>query len=235
MDIETARKVLGVSSNTSPDEIKARYRNLVLIYHPDMTGGNTEQFMEICLAYMTLKGKQGGNKSLEEAAQALHLKDQINSNIQLIYKEYLTYKNDLYSEVEQYLKAVILSASSTTDLKKVLEGQVKEYLVEVSAQLEEYIKEATKSSSKQKLFLFNLFKSIYQKRRQLWLLNLYREPVVLVTSALQVARPFLKLPEVQAAYPVLGNIASVWWAPYALAVFVIIYLIIQYLQHFPES
>jgi hypothetical protein len=58
-----ARKVLGVSSNASAEEISAAYRSLAQLYHPDKVSGlapefqtiATERMKEINAAYETLK------------------------------------------------------------------------------------------------------------------------------------------------------------------------------------
>jgi len=50
-------KILGVSKNTSDDEIKKSYRKLAHKYHPDKTGGNEVKFKEINEAYQVLSDK----------------------------------------------------------------------------------------------------------------------------------------------------------------------------------
>ncbi len=47
-------KILGVSDNTGPDEIKKAYRNLAFRYHPDKSTGNEEMMKEINEAYAVL-------------------------------------------------------------------------------------------------------------------------------------------------------------------------------------
>jgi len=46
--------ILGVSSNSSNEDIKKAYRKLSLIHHPDKNGGNDELFKEINEAYSVL-------------------------------------------------------------------------------------------------------------------------------------------------------------------------------------
>lgn len=50
-------KILGISKNASPDEIKRAYRRLAQQYHPDK-GGNPERFKEINEAYQVLSDPQ---------------------------------------------------------------------------------------------------------------------------------------------------------------------------------
>jgi DnaJ domain len=231
MDDKNARQVLGVSSYATSEEIKMRYRMLARQFHPDTPGGDSEQFMRVFLAYRTLRDAAGetSKQILAEVTQQLNLEKRIDFEIKSVHKDYLAYKEALRDDVKCYLEKVILSTSSSSELKSVLEKQVKEYLVETSSQFESYIKTTVKLSQNKNIYLFNLFKGIYQNRRKLWLLNLYRSPIVMVTSALQVIRPFLVLPEVKKSYPEITNVASIWWLPYAMLGFVITYLVIQYL------
>lgn len=47
-------KILGVSKNASPEEIKRAYRELAQKYHPDKAGGDEKKFKEINEAYQVL-------------------------------------------------------------------------------------------------------------------------------------------------------------------------------------
>jgi curved DNA-binding protein CbpA len=49
--------VLGVSRNASQEEIKTRYNELVLVYHPDK-GGDVKKFNELQVAYKVLSNEQ---------------------------------------------------------------------------------------------------------------------------------------------------------------------------------
>jgi len=63
MNISEARKVLGVTKDSSSDTIKYSYRSKVLLCHPDITGKkNHDEFDKLTTAYNTIKKT---NKSLE--------------------------------------------------------------------------------------------------------------------------------------------------------------------------
>lgn len=54
-------EILGVSRDSTPDEIKKAYRKLALKYHPDKNGGSKEAeeaFKEISVAYQTLSNPE---------------------------------------------------------------------------------------------------------------------------------------------------------------------------------
>lgn len=50
-----ARLILGVSAKAGPDEIRGAYRKLVMQWHPDREGGDTEIFKKIKEAYKSFE------------------------------------------------------------------------------------------------------------------------------------------------------------------------------------
>ncbi|MDR1896463.1 MAG: DnaJ domain-containing protein [Prevotellaceae bacterium] len=48
-------KILGLTPEASPEEIKSAFRKLSKAYHPDRKGGSTELFCEINQAYQVLR------------------------------------------------------------------------------------------------------------------------------------------------------------------------------------
>ena len=60
-------KILGVPRNAKAAEIKERYLQLALLYHPDKETGDLQKFKDVCLAYKVLSSK----KRRKEYDQAL--------------------------------------------------------------------------------------------------------------------------------------------------------------------
>lgn len=56
--MEDYYKVLGVTNNSTPEEIKKSYRKLSLKYHPDKNNGDDAKFKQINEAYQTLNDPQ---------------------------------------------------------------------------------------------------------------------------------------------------------------------------------
>ena len=48
-------KVLGLKRSASDEDIKTKYRELILIHHPDKSGGDHDEFIRIQQAYDFLK------------------------------------------------------------------------------------------------------------------------------------------------------------------------------------
>jgi len=63
--------ILGISSKSNADEMKAKWRELVLVYHPDKPGGNADKFKQIQNAYEQLnlyyEGLRGKPSEQKEA------------------------------------------------------------------------------------------------------------------------------------------------------------------------
>ncbi len=49
-------KILGISRDAEPDDIRRAFRQMAKKYHPDITGGPDEKFRRILLAYQQLSG-----------------------------------------------------------------------------------------------------------------------------------------------------------------------------------
>lgn len=51
-------EILGIAKNATPEEVKAAFRRLAHVHHPDKKGGNTDRFKEINEAYQVLSDAQ---------------------------------------------------------------------------------------------------------------------------------------------------------------------------------
>ena len=60
-------KILGISRDADKVEIKEKYLQLALLYHPDKETGDLQKFKDVCLAYKVLSSK----KRRKEYDQAL--------------------------------------------------------------------------------------------------------------------------------------------------------------------
>src|SRR3989304_4774075 len=112
MDEDTARKILGVSKNVTPDELRSRYRFLAKIYHPDVPGtGDANQFILISTAYFYLKGVQLGiNVNIDiinDIDYATSLKSKIDDYFDDIVKQTARYCGKLEKRTDTYLKGII--------------------------------------------------------------------------------------------------------------------------------
>ena len=56
-----ALKVLGLTGNAGPKDIRSAYKRLAMTKHPDRCGGSNEEFVKIHEAYMFLKADNARN------------------------------------------------------------------------------------------------------------------------------------------------------------------------------
>jgi DnaJ-class molecular chaperone len=88
MSIQDHRKTLGVSGNSTPDEIKAAYRKLAKLHHPDNNSNDPEaarKFREVTDAYKALKvsadGPSSTGRTSDDFADFDNFDDLANSEI----------------------------------------------------------------------------------------------------------------------------------------------------------
>lgn len=105
-----AFKVLGVDYNASQDDVKKAYRKLAKKFHPDIEGGNQEQFLKISEAYERLKGwspmeysnlrpepnfAYQGSNAKNSSRSTFKRYNTKQSNPELVFKEQHSFNNHL--------------------------------------------------------------------------------------------------------------------------------------------
>ena len=73
MNKEKAGEVLGLSGSITPEQIKKRYRELSLKYHPDIWPNGQHMQSMINVAYETLKGFSGDLEEKPDVDIAAHI------------------------------------------------------------------------------------------------------------------------------------------------------------------
>jgi DnaJ domain len=123
MDTQSAYKILGLSEKATIEEIKGRYRKLAKKWHPDMPTGDANQFMLISTAFTFLNNNImnfTGDSVPGEVLEAAALKTQVNKNFGAVYESYLAFRVNIKENTQKYIKQVISSADSSSDLKTIL-------------------------------------------------------------------------------------------------------------------
>ena len=108
----TLYNVLGVKDNATLEEIKASYRKLSLIYHPDVTGGNSEMYLKIQNAYNTLSDPQ---KRMEYDMRLYRLMHQSNNDNM---RGQQNKENEYNNVTHQYRESRQANSSSKTSTNK---------------------------------------------------------------------------------------------------------------------
>lgn len=231
MDSVTARKILGVSSTASEVEVTTRYRALAHQAHPDRQGGDSARFVAISLAYSSLRAEFGATTAdvVNEVSASLQLKQRLNAEMNVLRNRATAYVQHVRAEAETFLRYVIGAARSSDQLKSTLNESVSKYLTDISAQIESFIHQLLRDAPKEREFLYDLFAHIYRRRRERWLLRLYRHPMVVGSMLLNVGQFLLKtFPAAQLGFELLTFFAQLAWLPLATVVIVLVYLLVEY-------
>lgn len=73
LDIQEAKRVLGVSDNYTKEELKKAYKRLAMKYHPDVAGDEaTEKFIKIKKAYELLSELFSLSRNISSKALLTH-------------------------------------------------------------------------------------------------------------------------------------------------------------------
>lgn len=241
MDHITARKILGVSDKASLNEVRTRFRQLAKQCHPDVSPSNDpNRFILVSTAFLVLQGKEAGiqmdPRVTDDISYAVNLKAKIDDYFDTTVNEFLLRTKQLQQRTADYLKDVIFSADDSSELKKVLDKNVANYLTETSAEVSAHVEHINKHiRASDNEFMFNFFRNMYQMRRSYWLLNLYRNPVAVTEFVgLPVIIYLQYYSEVLTSLPSIQALVSLWWFPLAFAAIGGLILLIQYLMLNPR-
>lgn len=189
MDIDQARQILGVSNNVDFKVVKNKYRSLAKRYHPDnQDTGDSSKFTLISAAFTVLEedyqktNDNTNNSSLPKDVKiASNIKTKINEDFDDIRSHYKNYINRLANSTRKYIKQVIYSANSDTEVSNAVKRKIRDRLVEFHGELEGYLDKLIKNYTlREQAFLNSLFSDLYYARRRYWLFNLYRDPVIII-------------------------------------------------------
>lgn len=189
MTLDEARKILGVSIDATRDDLKKRYRRLASEYHPDK-GRYTDgkHFTLINTAYMLLTAEAYGIDKVKgvptEVAEAIDIRNAIHQYLDTLLVEFKELRSYIESDLLERIESDIDSAKSKSALKQVLTRSVTAHLSELRATLKSFVKDIRgRVASDKNDFLFRLFSEMYEERRKYWLLNLWKNPILLFDAA----------------------------------------------------
>ncbi|MGB3203981.1 MAG: DnaJ domain-containing protein [Crinalium sp.] len=264
MDVKKARQILGVSKNSTFDEVRQKYRTLAKRFHPDVDRtGNATQFTLVSAAFAILQSYYLGDSDTlnglempEEVKAASQIKFKIDKSFDRISINYNQYQAKLTESTKKSIKKTIYSSKSSSDLQQAVNTKIKYELIEFHGQLEAYLEKIiNRSTLEDRQFLNTLFNDLYYARRKYWLLNLYRDPFLLISFfslliwAVIITKPELTetlskqfadiavkiAPELLVGHPLLIAIVSVWWLPVLVIFIGTFYLIISYSRLNPRK
>jgi hypothetical protein len=94
MNLSEAKKILELGENYTPEEIKANYRRLIKIYHPDKSGSDSCEFIKIQEAYTFIQKEKPCENIVENILRSFNFEKFFNINfnsvIEITALEYLT-------------------------------------------------------------------------------------------------------------------------------------------------
>lgn len=117
--------ILGISEDASPEEIRAAFKRLAMMYHPDRDTGDIETFKKINAAYNKLKNNQMIPIVRAPATRMVNLKLTLKQQIEGI--------ND-YVDVEGTLLKVKIRPGAQVDEKIKVRGENQNFILNIKEQ-----------------------------------------------------------------------------------------------------
>ncbi|WP_298511019.1 J domain-containing protein [uncultured Kordia sp.] len=241
MNEDTAYKILGVKPNSDFQEIRRRYKLLSKRYHPDnIDTGDHNKFITISVAYTILQSSFLNVKSKKKVDDDIQLAIDLKENLEIYFSEieerYYDLRSQLENDLIDYIRRKVHSTGSSKELKQVIKKDIAYKIIDTNTRLKRYFKrieKATKLNSAD--LLFSLFKDMYAERRKYWLLNLYRNPILLGDAvAVSFVYAVKEFPFLRETFPSLLKLANLWWFPLSIALIGVLALLLQYILMNPR-
>ena len=184
-----AERILGPKGGESVTEIKRIYRSRAKMLHPDNPDtGDTKSFVLLLEAFMTmekniLNGASSSSIAMDEFTRVLNLKGMIDAYYDGIFEDFSTLRVKIETiDLPKILRAVS-DSSDKSELRSALNGRVKNDLLSIKSQIEAFIKGVGERSKVDNSdFLYNLFSDMYRDYQQYWLMSLWKNPFIWLST-----------------------------------------------------
>lgn len=168
--------------------------------------------------------------------QALSLQESIDAYLDDVRDRYDGFRGPLEIETIDCVRRKIASAKSSNELKSILDNDVAGRMSDVRVRLEAHLKGVERNAkSNSSSLLFHLFRDMYIERRKAWLVNLYRNPILVIHLMGLVFTFFFRMTlAIRDLLPAFFGILSFWWFPVVLGASGLVILSLQYVLLNPK-
>jgi len=164
---------------------------------------------------------------IAEVIEASQIRNHLFKKFETIIKNYQVFCKKKISSTKRYIDFAIDSTNSGSELKQTLNGRISRTMSEVQIEFEQYIKKTMENISlEQKQFIHSYFHDFYKTQRLNWLINLYHNPVIIL-SILSILAIFTIRNYPEIPYQFLFTIASTYWIVWIPIGVIIFYVLIK--------
>lgn len=235
MDRDLAYRILGLPLSATLEDAGTAYRRLAKDLHPDARrAGSSEDFIVLSAAFSLVKETILGGDSEEAASsvevlRASKIAERLDASFARMETEYEQLRARTLGWGKEHIRSVVFGAGSGTDLKRAVGSRILRTWSEMISTLESHVQKVIdRSAADQRESLYRLFSDMYDRRRQAWLVSLYRKPVIWaclsIFVALLVAR---QSQEFAVSYPALAGLAASPFSLVAPIAGALLYVLIQ--------